>query len=175
MRRSKRKNPTAVAESAAAARKKIKAPIIIGASTSTTEPVNTDALQNVVITPSSNSQFWLPQVTSIPNVPDCSTGPILDFAGSSMKGNSICTTTQSMILPINSVITNTINQPNYVHADLAFDVSQSTRENIQKSEYIDLALLLSNDNSMLQDTQRLVLNEGALRVQAGNKLLICMQ
>ena len=76
-----------------------------------------------------------------------------------------------MILPINSVITNTINQPNYVdsvHADLASDISQSTREKIQRNEYIDLALLLSNNNSMLQDTQRLVLIEGALTVQAGN-------
>jgi hypothetical protein len=52
-----------------------------------------------------------------------------------MQGNTICTSTHSMILPIGSVITNTINQPKYVnsvHAYLASDISQSTRENIQK-------------------------------------------
>jgi hypothetical protein len=44
-------------------------------------------------------------------------------------------------------MSNSLNQPNQVnsfHVDIASEISQATRGKIQRSEYIDLALLLSN-------------------------------
>jgi hypothetical protein len=53
-------------------------------------------------------------------------------------------------------MSNSLNQPNQVnsfHVDIASEISQATREKIQRSEYIDLALLLSNNNVQRQDTK----------------------
>jgi hypothetical protein len=54
------------------------------------------------------------------------------------------------------MMSNSLNQPNLVnsfHVDIASEISQATREKIQRSEYIDLALLLSNNNVQRQYTK----------------------
>jgi hypothetical protein len=47
---------------------------------------------------------------------------------------------------------------NSFHVDIASEISQATRRKIQKNEYIDLALLLSNNNVQRQDTKKLVID-----------------
>ena len=61
-----------------------------------------------------------------------------------MPGNSLCNNLDTLTVPLMS---NSLNQPNQVnsfHVDIASEISQATRGKIQRSEYIDLALLLSN-------------------------------
>lgn len=61
-----------------------------------------------------------------------------------MPGNSLCNNLDTLTVPLMS---NSLNQPNQVnsfHVDIASENSQATRGKIQRSEYIDLALLLSN-------------------------------
>ncbi|XP_063410323.1 uncharacterized protein LOC134693430 [Mytilus trossulus] len=53
-----------------------------------------------------------------------------------------------------------------MHANIAFNVSQSIRENIQKSEFIDLGILLINNTQ--QATQKLVFRGGEFIVQTEN-------
>ena len=68
-------------------------------------------------------------------------------------------------------MSNSLNQPNKVnsfHVDIASEISQATRRKIQKNEYIDLALLLSNNNVQRQDTKKLVIVNGELSIQSGN-------
>ena len=69
------------------------------------------------------------------------------------------------------MMSNSLNQPNIVnsfHVDIASEISQATRTKIQRSECIDLALLLSNNNVQRQDTKKLVIVNGELSIQSGN-------
>ena len=69
------------------------------------------------------------------------------------------------------MMSNSLNQPNLVnsfHVDIASEISQTTRKQIQRSECIDLALLLSNNNVQRQDTKKSVIVNGELSIQSGN-------
>ena len=169
-RSSRRKRPTPVA-AAAAARKRVRTPDVVA---TVAESVNAEATSAsylcyhgdpTVFVPSSDAQYWLPQV-----IPATSTtaGFIPDFSGSTVPGNSLCNNLDTLTVPLFS---NSLSQPNQVnsfHVDIASEISQGTRENILKSEYIDLALLLSNNNVQRQDTKMLVIVNGELSIQSGH-------
>ena len=58
---------------------------------------------------------------------------------------------------------NSLSRPSEIDSynmDLAYDISQTNREKIQKGEFIDIAILLSNINPGGQESQKLVLKEG---------------
>ena len=84
--------------------------------------------------------------------------------------NSLGNQTPASTLTMSSVNINALNQPCQVpsiHVDLGFNVPQNLRKKIQKSDYIDLAVLLSN-NYPTQNSQKLVFKEGELTVQTEN-------
>ena len=147
-RSSRRKRPTPIA-AAAAARKRVRTPDVV---TTVAESINaaTTSASSRVVVPSSGAQYWLLQV-----IPATSTtaGSIPDFSRNTVPGNSLCNNLDTKTVPLMS---NSLNQPNQVnsfHVDIASEISQATREKIQRSEYIDLALLLSNNNVQRQDTK----------------------
>ena len=161
LRRSlRRKTPTPIA----AARKRVRTPDVV---TTVTESINaeTASASSRVLVPSSGAQYWLPQVIPATST---TTGSIHDFSGNTVPGNSLCNNLDTLTVPLMS---NSLNQPNQVnsfHVHIASEISQATREKIQRSEYIDLSLLLSNNNVQRQDIKKLVIVNGELSIKSGN-------
>jgi hypothetical protein len=159
-RSSRRKRPTPIA----AARKRVRTPDVVATVAESVNAETTSASSRVVV-PGSDAQYWLAQV-----IPATSTtaGSIPDFSENTVPGNSLCNNLDTLTVPLMS---NSLNQPNQVnsfHVDIASEISQATRRKMQKSEYIDLALLLSNNNVQRQDTRKLVIVNGELSMQSGN-------
>jgi hypothetical protein len=113
-RSSRRKRPTPIA-AAAAARKRVRTPDVVATVAESVNAETTSASSRVVV-PSSDAQYWLPQVIPATST---TTGSIPDFSGNTVPGNSLCNNLDTLTVPLMS---NSLNQPNQVnsfHVDIA--------------------------------------------------------